>query len=475
MLLLSFPPYGIWPLAWIALVPSLLAQHRLLPLKWSSLAPSVTILCWLGPFMARMFGMDNGPFFAALGVLISILVFFTSRERRFMEITGYRWFILHGVFGWVGLEMIRATFIPLVATNAFIGYTQATQAWIIQPVSVLGVYALNLLIMLVNYALAQAAVAGFDRKWRLDGTAPVSASGTGRWLAAVGIALASWAGLSLSILNQSPESGRTVRVAALQPNFAKPAFQDEAEGSEGRFEAFAEWTRQAAARGAQLICTPEMAFNFDPQESFTSEFRALARETGAFLFITYSVALAGRPFRNEAVLLSPSGEFSLVYAKNHIPPGEPPSPVKGKFPVFETPLGRLTTLICHDANYTDVARKLTRAGAQLIAAPLNEFGEFGEQYWTNVTFRAVENRAAMIVTARQTGSAIIDPYGRQVALNTNAAGEQVVLMGDVKLGSGNTVYLQTGDWAGWLSLAVFAFFLVFQSITEHKTGKAKTG
>jgi predicted amidohydrolase len=46
-------------------------------------------------------------------------------------------------------------------------------------------------------------------------------------------------------------------------------------------------------------------------------------------------------------------------------------------------LGRLATEICHDANYTDVTRKLVSNGAQLISAGLNEFGGFGEQYWTN--------------------------------------------------------------------------------------------
>ena len=156
-----------------------------------------------------------------------------------------------------------------------------------------------------------------------------------------------------------------------------------------------------------------------------------------YIFITYTFAKEGEPFRNEAVLLAPSGEFSSVYAKNHAPPAEPLSPTAGAYPVYDTPLGCLATMICHDANYTDVARRLTRNGAQLIAAALNEFGGFGEQYWTNVTFRAAENRAAMVVTARETGSAIIDPYGRQVALNLNPDGEQVILIGDVSPGSGN--------------------------------------
>ena len=142
--------------------------------------------------------------------------------------------------------------------------------------------------------------------------------------------------------------------------------------------------------------------------------------------------------------------------------------------MFDTPLGSLAALICHDGNYTDVARKLSGNGAQLVSAGLNEFGTvggFGEQYWTNMTFRAVENRSAMVVIARQTGSAIIDPYGRQVALDITP-NSQVVLVGDVNLGSSPTLYTALGDVLGWLSLAGYIVMMVFQIRVQNRLKKA---
>ena len=185
------------------------------------------------------------------------------------------------------------------------------------------------------------------------------------------------------------------------------------------------------------------------------------------------MAIEDQPWRNEAVLLSPEGEFySPAYAKNHAPPGEPRSVTAGVYPVYATSLGRLAAEICHDANYTDVTRKLTQNGASLISAGLNEFGGFGEQYWTNVTFRAVENRAAMVVTARETGSAIIDPNGHQVALSLAPHGEQAILVGDVPLGTDSAPYTSLGDILGWLCLAGFVFFIIFQTVTERRMKKA---
>jgi apolipoprotein N-acyltransferase len=102
---------------------------------------------------------------------------------------------------------------------------------------------------------------------------------------------------------------------------------------------------------------------------------------------------------------------------------------------------------------------------------LNEFGGFGEQYWTNITFRAVENRTSMVVVARQNGSAIIDPYGRQVALDMTSR-TQVVLVGDVSLGSGNTLYSSLGDILGWLAAAGYVAMIIFQMRVQKQIKKS---
>ena len=36
LLLFSFQPYGLWFLAWVAFIPMLLAQYRLLPLVYTA-------------------------------------------------------------------------------------------------------------------------------------------------------------------------------------------------------------------------------------------------------------------------------------------------------------------------------------------------------------------------------------------------------------------------------------------------------
>lgn len=55
---------------------------------------------------------------------------------------------------------------------------------------------------------------------------------------------------------------------------------------------------------------------------------------------------------------------------------------------------------------------------------------------------------------------IIDPYGRIVDQKTMKTGEAGILVGDVALGTGNTLYAKWGNWFGWLGLVGLVIFTV---------------
>ena len=470
LLLLAFPPYGVWPLMWVGSIPLVLAQYRLMPRRWSSLAVSVTDIVFLGPLLWRVFGPEAPWFLTYLGVIIAVINFFARKERAFHERTGYRWFVLQCALDGVGFEMIRS-FIPFLGTIGFLANTQASQPWLIQPISIFSIYGLSLIIMLFNFALAGGALVLFDRKWQWDDTVPVESRVTKRWLAGVGAALAVWIGISLIILSGAPEDAPTVRVAAVQPNFPIPAQFDE-DTQEMRVQVLAEQARAAAQQGARVIFTPEMGLGFDPQVEYTAELKALAAETNAYLFLTYAFWL-GDDYHNEAVLLTPAGDFLEIYGKNH-PAGEPRIVSAGNYPVYDTSLGRLATIICMDTNFTDSSRVLTRKGAQLIAAPtFDSTPGIAEQMWTHAVMRTVENRVAMVKTGHAYGSAIVDPYGRVVDMVVTAGGERLMLIDDVPLGTGNTLLVKVGDWLGWLSLAGLVFFWVFMEVEKRRHKQAQ--
>jgi apolipoprotein N-acyltransferase len=471
MLLFAFQPYGLWPLAWIGFVPYLIAQHRILPRRLSALGPAVAQGVWLGPFFMRFFGVEAPWILQYLGVIIALVnLAACGGERVFHERTGYRWFVLQGVFNWGGFEMIRGL-IPVTNTTAFMANTMALQPWIIQPIGIFSIYGLNLLVMLFNFAVAYIIISVLDKQRQPDGAAAAIMRPATVWMVGVIAATALWVGGSLLMLNSAPQNPETVRVATLQPYFETPGHFVDAEQQKERLQIISEQAREAAAQNAEVILTPELAFGFDPQVEYTDELKALAAETGAYIFVNYGVD-TGEGWRNEAVLLSPEGEFGEVYGKNHVFPGEPRIITAGVYPVNETPVGRLASIICHDANFTDSARHLARNGAQLVSVGSFEWSGFSEHKYTHAIMRAVENRVAVIKADSSYSSAIIDPYGRIIQLSVLTSGGQQILVDDVPLGTGQTVTSRLGDWLGWAALAGLIGFTVYMSVEKRNAKQA---
>jgi apolipoprotein N-acyltransferase len=469
----AFPPYNIWPLMFIVIVPYLIAQHRLFPLKWSALAPTIAIGLWLWPFLYRIFNIDGAPFWLQhMGLLVAIFTFFTSSERKFHELTGFRWFILQGLAAWVGFEMIRS-FIPFLGTMGFAANPLAGQAWLIQPVSIFSIYGLNLLVVLINVCLAQVIMSWMDSKWPQEDVVQVDGKATRSWALGTVVVLAAWIGISLVIYNQKPEGTETVRIAALHMDLDGPGHQADDAGQADRMQLLTDQVHEAATEGAEVAFVPEMAFGFDPQVKYTDELQKLVSETGLYLYFSYAYHDESG-WHNETVLISPEGEFSPVYGKQHAF-GEPPTVTAGTFPVHNTPYGKLGSIICMDGVFTDSARGLSGAGSQILGIPTyNSTVGISEQNWTHFVFRGVENQLPVINTDRGFYSMITDSHGKVLADVRSPEGSSKVVIADVTLGEGNTLYTRLGnDWLGYLSLAGFVFFIIFPSVVERRAKKER--
>jgi len=471
MLILAFPPYNIWPLIFLAYMPMLLADYRVLPQRFAGLGSGIGIGGWLLVYLSMIFGLDASTWFMqAFAVLVGVFAFSGGRGNRlFHERTGYRWFVPFGVVATVGIEMLRG-FVPILATHAFVGHTLHTQPWLIQPASIFGIYGLDAVIMLVGYALGLAALGLFDRRWQWDVPQPaVDGRLSTRWLAGMGIVAAAWVGLSLILLNQAPNDPPTLRVGGVQHGYVRPGHMDP-DTQVARLDELAARTREAAAQGAKLVVWPELGVGFDPQVEHTDKLRALAAETGAHILIGYGLGTdAG--WRNEAVMLTPVGEFLDVYGKNY-PAGEPHIVTSGRYLVYDTPLGRLAPIICNDVNYTAAVRIPARMGAQLVMVPTRMFGGVWKEMQVMAVFRAVENRVSTVMVDGAFRTTMVDPYGRMVADQVTPAGGPLTLVADVPIGSPNALYTRLGDWVGWLSLAGWIGSMVFQSTTTRRQKKA---
>ena len=207
--------------------------------------------------------------------------------------------------------------------------------------------------------------------------------------------------------------------------------------------------REAAARGAHYVQTPEMTSlvcrgraalfeRIGPQERdpTLAALREVARDTGTVVHIGSIAVKVGEKAANRAFLIDAEGEIVAAYDKIHLfdvdlPNGESwresATYAGGDRAVLaETPWGLLGITICYDVRFPALYRTLAESGASFLSAPACFTRQTGEAHWHVLhRARAIETGSFMISAAqggvhedgRETygHSLIVDPWGRVLA------------------------------------------------------------
>jgi N-carbamoylputrescine amidase len=147
---------------------------------------------------------------------------------------------------------------------------------------------------------------------------------------------------------------------------------------------------EAAAKGAQVICLQELfrsqyfcqkedASLFDLAETVpgpsTEALSAVAKRAGVTVIVPLFERRAPGLYHNSAAVIGPDGALIGLYRKMHIP-DDPAyyekyyfAPGDLGFTAFDTPVGRIATLICWDQWYPEGARLAALHGAVIAFYP----------------------------------------------------------------------------------------------------------
>lgn len=212
--------------------------------------------------------------------------------------------------------------------------------------------------------------------------------------------------LRLDFLGQEPGPGpRPFRAAAVQINpriYLKDC----------NTRRLADRVAEAAGQGARLIVTPEMATTgllFRDREDVapfvepipgptTDLFAAIAARHGCYIAIGLpEVDPETDLYYNAMALVGPEGLVGR-YRKTHLWETDAHWAAWGNLgvPVFETGLGRVALLICHDANYVETFRLAMLGGADVVCFATNSSG----QTIGHLQARAVQNRLYIVSSNR---------------------------------------------------------------------------
>ena len=495
LLALSFPKYGHPAVAFIALVPLLVAISG-----WSGRGgdiPGVSsrrgftlglitgfihfagTVYWTGATVSTFGGL---PVLVAVIVAALLALYMAAYIAatcaagaflmRHLNIRGLCLFPL----AWVGAEYLRGIvfggfpWIPL-------GNTMVTLLPIAQLASVLGVFGLSLFVAFVNVGFATTALTAGRRRL-------IAGSTTFAAIATVSI----WGGMRLS--GNELTSGEPIKIGLIQGNIAQTDKWNPARAGM-ILDRYLQLTQQAADNGAEFIMWPESStpFYFEEDPSGTIV-RRMVRRLGRPLLLGSDEFEQREPPRhyNSAFMLDTGGATAAVYRKIQLVPFGEYVPFQ-RLLFFVGPLVEavsafsrgtrvtmlpveghmISTAICYEVTYPALAREAVRQGSEMLTTITNDawYGESSAafQHFEMAAMRAIE-QGRYLARAANTGiSGIVDPYGR-ILVRTSLF-ETVAVVGEARFVQARTIYARVGDIVAHASILIVLVGL----IVAHRSRK----
>lgn len=241
-------------------------------------------------------------------------------------------------------------------------------------------------------------------------------------------------------------------------------------------------TEQEMQAGAKIVFWGEAnARLLKPDEAaLIARGLALAEKYHAYLGMALGVWNMGKkpPFENKLVLIEPNGQVAWTYDKAHPVPGmNAVVQVRGngKLRELDTPYGRLSAIICFDADFPQLLAQAGAMGADIVLDPSNDWQAIEPWHTRMASFRAIEQGFNLV---RQTSgglSAAFDYQGRRLAAVDDSPATGPAMISAVPTKGVRTIYSRLGDWFARLSMAALLVLIAKSLAASSKQGSKAQG
>jgi apolipoprotein N-acyltransferase len=459
---LGFAGFGIWPLALVSLA---CLWHALEPERGTRAREAAALGAlfgwvafaggyhWLGYGVHELVGDRVAP---ALLLWLGFSLWFAARFALLA--------LAYTVLRRRGVPSAVAGPLPLLVIEAFypdlfpvhVGAALVERVAWIQIADLAGPLGLSALVALANAALLETFRFARGRR----------AAPRALWLAAAGVALATWGygALRIRALEAEIAAAPVLRIAVVQGGPEAKSRPGDPDALRRRYVA---QTREALAAGGpvDLVIWPETIVTGGLRRPLPLSGRFVRDDLGVpLLFGAVSLdVLAGRSASyNSALLVGADGVIREAYDKNLLIPFGEYVPFAARAPALaarfagadafaaahETPplqLGtwRIATPICYEAIRPEFVRRMVKSGRPHLIVSLANDSWFGgsQEPWLHdavARLRAVEHRRYLVRATNSGVSSVVDPVGRVVARSGSETRETV--RAEVRMLEGVTLY-----------------------------------
>ena len=503
ILFCSFPNVNFFPLAWVALVPLLVA-----------LAP---VESWKSAFRV---GYVAGFLFFA-GLLLAIILLYPyahilTTTLGYLLLVGYTalYFAVFAVLVhqlpwqsgilyplgaasiWVTLEWVRSWLLTGFPWGN-IGYSQWNYPPGIQIASLTGVYGVSFIIVFFNAGIA--TLIRRRHEWQRELVALIVPC-------LIAMICLIYGYIAIARSENTPQKSMEV---ALIPGNIPQIEKWEPKNFPKIFARYINLTRKTTVHGPDVIVWPETTVRGQVLSgewvNYNNHFKKMLREIGGISMLIGATDLdAFGDLYNRVISVSSEGEILGKYAKMHLVPFGEYVPLADFLPNFVQfqpfehgktvnllPIANVEamqtnkekievgTSICFESAFPNHFRQFVKKGADVMGILTNdawfEGTAFPELHLAMAPLRAVENRITVFRCANGGYSCIVDSFGRITTPFVTPKTAEEFLVAEAPLSEGNlTPYTRFGDWFAILCLLISLTYIAYGIVVQHLNTKPTT-
>lgn len=472
LLFCSFPNVNFFPLAWVALIPLLIALESGASRKSSFLMGYISGLVFFAGLLLAIVLLY--PYAHILTTLLgyTLLVGYTALYfavfALLVHILPWRTGILYPTAVasiWVSLEWIKGWLLTGFPWGN-IGYSQWNFTHGIQIASITGVYGISFLVVFFNAGIAKF-ICNFSR-WRDELITVIVPC----LLTIVCIIH------GFVVIDRHDDTENSLKVGLVPGNISQLE-----KWQKGNFPSiFAKYlklSREAASEKPDLIVWPETSVSGEilsgKLPNYNKHFRNFQDQIGKIpMLIGATDPDALDNLYNRVISVSSDSEIVGKYAKMHLVPFGEYVPLADFLPNFiqfqpyehgkslntlpivnvqqsEGDSLEVGTSICFESAFPNHFRKFVKEGANVMGILTNDAWfvgtAFPQLHLAMAPMRAVENRIAVFRCANGGYTGVVDKYGKIKRPMVTPETEDQFINAEIDLKEGNlTLYTRYGDW-----------------------------
>lgn len=362
--------------------------------------------------------------------------------------------------GWTAFEFITSLH-SSAGTFDSIAYTQVFNLPVIQIASITGIWGITFLLMLIPASMALS--------WHYRKNSKLCLKTIVVPISILILTLI----FGLYRLNV-PVQGPSVKIGMASINMSLEELRSRGQQQEAEkiISRYIQCIDVLSRSGVEVILLPEkiIALNLNEQSKPLQLLADAAHKYQITLIAGLSIQDNSKLY-NSAYLFSPSGEIALKYDKQHLLPFSEGRYTPGQeFSIRASEdKGIWGISICKDMDFEEPSRGYSQRGINLLFVPALDFKADALLHAQIAIMRGIEGNYAVARAAQWGLLSLSSNKGNIIEMASNDTEKNdVLLIGEIKLDQGKSIYGRFGDWFGYFSEGLFIFLLLIFLLSKHK-------